>query len=31
MTAAEMDELYYLLILAKIKENSQKLGALCTP
>jgi hypothetical protein len=26
MTKAEMDELYYLLILAKMKENAQKLG-----
>jgi len=26
MTADEMDELYYLLILAKMKENAQKLG-----
>ena len=26
MTVAEMDELYYLLILAKMKENAKKLG-----
>jgi len=27
MTADEMDELYYLLILAKMKENAEKLAA----
>ena len=26
MTQAEMDELYYLLILAKMKENADKLA-----
>jgi len=26
MTAAEMDELYYLLILSKMKENAKKLS-----
>jgi hypothetical protein len=26
MTKEEMDELYYLLILSKMKENAKKLG-----